>query len=59
MKIATLRKKFKRVHDKGLAALKSGDYNALGDAIRAERDMIRSQRKLIEKTARRSLKGDD
>lgn len=51
-KVATLRKKFKRVHEKGVAALEAGDFNALGEAIDAERDIIRSQKKLIEESTR-------
>jgi hypothetical protein len=41
---------FKAAHRKGMAALKTGDYRALGDAINRERELIDEQTSIIKKS---------
>ena len=43
-----LRKEFRAAHAKGTAALKSGDYQALSEAIDAERKLVDQQKSLVE-----------
>jgi hypothetical protein len=43
-----LRKEFRAIHAKGTAALRAGDYNALGEAIDAERKLVDQQKSLVE-----------
>ncbi len=52
--IDALRKKFKKAHDDGMVALGNHDFNALGDAIKREREIIGTQKKLIQKSIRKS-----
>jgi hypothetical protein len=49
-KIATLRKDFKKAHANGMAALQKQDFDALGDAIKRERNIIETQSELIERS---------
>jgi len=42
-----LRKEFRAAHAKGTAALNSGDYQALGEAIDAERKLVDQQKSLV------------
>ena len=49
-KIATLRKDFQEAHADGMTALQRGDFDALGDAIKRERDIIEIQSELIEQS---------
>jgi hypothetical protein len=48
--MATLQKDFKKAHKDGMAALDNQDFDALGDAIKRERNIIAIQSKLIEKS---------
>ena len=43
-----LRKEFKAAHAEGIAALKSGDYRAFDEAIKAERKIIDQQKSLFD-----------
>ena len=43
-----LRKEFGAAHAKGTAALNSGDYQALGEAIDAERKLVNEQKSLVD-----------
>jgi hypothetical protein len=43
-----LRREFRAAHAKGTAALKSGDYVALSEAIDAERKLVDQQKSLVE-----------
>jgi hypothetical protein len=55
--IATLRKDFKKAHEDGMAALDNQDFDALGDAIKRERNIIDIQSELIEKsTGKKSMR---
>jgi hypothetical protein len=45
--LKTLKAEFDAAHVKGMAALRSGDYAALGKAIDAERRLIDKQRSLL------------
>jgi hypothetical protein len=47
---ATLRKDFKKAHANGMAALQKQDFDALGDAIKRERNIIETQSELIERS---------
>jgi hypothetical protein len=49
-KIATLRKDFQEAHADGMTAVQRGDFDALGDAIKRERDIIEIQSELIEQS---------
>ena len=49
-RVATLRKDFQKAHADGMTALQSGDLDALGDAIKRERDIIEIQSELIEQS---------
>lgn len=49
-RVATLRKDFQKAHADGMTALQSGDFDALGDAIKRERDIIEIQSELIEQS---------
>ena len=49
-RVATLRKDFKKAHADGMAALEKQDFDALGDAIRRERDLIETQSEMIERS---------
>jgi len=42
-----LRQEFRAAHAKGTAALKAGDYQALGEAIDAERKLVDQQKSLV------------
>ena len=44
-----LRKDFQKAHKDGMAALTAGDFDALGDAIKRERDIIEKQKKSVAK----------
>ena len=46
--LARLRQEFRAAHAKGTAALRSGDYEALGEAIDAERKLIDQQKLLLD-----------
>ena len=46
---AALRKEFQKAHKDGMEALTAGDFDALGDAIKRERDIIEKQKKSAEK----------
>jgi hypothetical protein len=48
--MATLGKDFKKAHEDGMAALDNQDFDALGDAIKRERNVIDIQSELIEKS---------
>jgi hypothetical protein len=48
--MATLQKDFKKAHEDGMAALDNRDFDALGDAIKRERNIIAIQSELIEKS---------
>ena len=43
-----LRKEFRAIHAKGTAALRAGDYDALDEAINAERKLVDQQKSLVE-----------
>jgi len=43
-----LRKAFRAAHAKSTAAMKSGDYRALGEAIDAERTLVDQQKSLVD-----------
>jgi hypothetical protein len=49
-KMATLRKDFKKAHGDGMAALKNRDFDAFGDAIKRERNIIETQIEMIERS---------
>ena len=46
--LSRLRKAFRAAHAKSTAAMKSGDYRALGEAIDAERKLVDEQKSLID-----------
>ena len=49
-RVATLRKDFQKAHADGMTALQKGDFDALEDAIKRERDIIEIQSELIEQS---------
>ena len=48
--VATLLREFKKAHADGMAALEKQDFDALGDAIGRERDLIETQSEMIEES---------
>ena len=46
--LSRLRKAFRAAHAKSTAAMKSGDYRALGEAIDAERTLVDQQKSLVD-----------
>jgi hypothetical protein len=54
-----LRKEFRAAHAKGTAALKSGDYHALGEAIDAERKLMINRSCWWTRTSPTSRNGPD
>ena len=55
--VATLLSDFRKAHADGMAALEKQDFDALGDAIRRERDLIETQSEMIERsTGKRSTR---
>ena len=49
-KMATLRKDYKKAHADGMAALENRDFDAFGDAIKRERNIIETQSEMIERS---------
>jgi len=47
-RLHAFRAKFREVHVRGTAALKTRDYETLGDAIRSESQLIERHRRLID-----------
>ena len=55
--VAALLRDFKKAHAEGMAALEKQDFDALGDAIRRERELIETQSEMIERsTGKRSTR---
>jgi len=55
--VAALLRDFRKAHADGMAALEKQDFDALGDAIRRERDLIKTQSEMIERsTGKRSTR---
>jgi hypothetical protein len=52
-----MRKEFRAIHAKGTAALRAGDFDALGEAIDAERKLIDQQKSLLKAHLRLSQTG--
>jgi hypothetical protein len=48
--VAALLRDFKKAHADGMAALEKRDFDALGDAIRRERDLVETQSEIIERS---------
>ena len=48
--VAALLRDFRKAHADGMAALEKQDFDALGDAIRRERDLIKTQSEMIERS---------
>ena len=48
--VAALLRDFKKAHADGMAALEKQDFDALGDAIKRERNIIEAQSELIEQS---------
>ena len=49
-KMVTLLMDFQQAHADGMTALQRGDFDAFGDAIKRERDIIETQSELIEQS---------
>ena len=49
-RVATLLRDFKKAHADGMAALEKQDFDALGNAIKRERNIIETQSELIERS---------
>jgi len=50
--IKRLRKEFRAAHVKGMNALRSGDYQAFGEAIETERKLFEQQKSLVDRHLR-------
>jgi hypothetical protein len=49
-KMVTLLMDFQQAHADGMTALQRGDFDAFGDAIKRERDIIETQSEMIEQS---------
>ena len=55
-KVRRQARKFQEAHEEGMAALRQGDFEMLGDAIAKERAIIEEQSRLLEEVIGKATK---